>query len=129
MGVFVNYSSNSFSNLINIPTTILTTDNVTIPHTVIVNGIMICNKGNQTIRIYLQKQISGVTDPIFYAYEVELKAYETVDLVTKLGVQIFLNFTSSPLITNQLICYSNNAIQKFDCEITYTVLNETPVTL
>lgn len=129
MGVFVNYSSNSFANLNNIPTIILATDNVNIPHTVIVNGIMICNKGNQTIRIYLRKQISGVVDPIFYAYEVELKAYETLDLATKLGVQIFLDFTSSPLVTNQLVCYSNNAIQKFDCEITYTVLNETPLTI
>lgn len=130
MGVFVDYPSNPFANLANTPVTILETDILNNPHTLIVNGIIVCNRGAEAIRFNLQKvrtQNAPVT--IFYTNEFEIKAYQTVDIVAALGLQIFLEFSIMPSVSDSLVCFSNGYTQKFDCEVTYTRLNETPITL
>jgi hypothetical protein len=132
MGIFVDYPSNPFANLANTPTTLLTTGLLTDPHVLVVNSIIVCNTGAQAIRFNLQKVRTQNPNPsvtIFYTKEFEVKAYQTVDIVTALGLQIFLEYKVAPAITDALICFSNSPTQKFDCEITYTRLNETPLTL
>jgi len=126
MGIFVDYPSNPFANIIDIPTTILTTDT----HPLQVNGLIVCNRVAQTIRFNLKKvraQLSPVE--IYYINEFEIKAYETVDVVARLGLQIFLRYmtTPNPIISDSLICFSNGYQQRFDCEISYTRLNDLPL--
>jgi hypothetical protein len=130
MGIFVDYPSNPFANLANVPTTLLTSGFLIDPHVLVVNGIIVCNTGAQAIRFNLQKlrtQASPVE--IYYVKEFEVKAYQTVDIITALGLQIFLEYKVLPSVHDSLICFSNSPTQKFDCEITYTRLNETPLDL
>jgi hypothetical protein len=128
MGVFVNYEPLPFANISNTPVTLLATDSVNIPHTIIVNGISVTNTTNQTIRFNLKKnrqQTSPIS--IFRVNEFEIKPYQTIDVVVFLELQLVLKYSATPSITENLVCYSNSPSQKFDCEITFTVLNETPI--
>ena len=128
MGVFVAYEPLPYANLSNTPTTILSTGIGTYPHTIIVNGICVTNTTNQSIRFNLKKnrvQTSPVN--IFKVKEFEVKAYQTLDVAEYLGLQLVLKYSLSPSVTEELQCFSNSVAQKFDCEITFTVLNETPV--
>lgn len=128
MGIFVDYPSNPFANLANTPTEILTTGLLTDPHVLVINSITVCNTGAQAIRFNLQKvRTQSVPVTIFYINQFEIEAYQTVDVVAALGLQIFLEYKVSPDITDKLVCFSNSLIQKFDCEIAYTRLNETPL--
>lgn len=123
MGIFVNYSSNLFPGITNIPTTILTANT----NVIIVNSINVCNLGTDNIRFNLQKlrtQATPVT--ISYVNQLEIQTYDTVDIVAKFGIQIYLQYSATPSISDSLICFSNGYTQKFDCEITYTILNELP---
>jgi hypothetical protein len=129
MGIFVDYVFSPFAGLSNVPTIILATDNVNIPHSLIINGITVCNLGNQPIRFNLQKQrINTTTTTIYNIKEFEVAKYQTIDPIKELGLQIFLEYKNTPVITSSLICFSNSPIQQFDCEISYTILNETPLT-
>ena len=128
MVIFVDYPSNPFSNLANIPTTILATTT----HPLQVNGLIVCNRGSEDIRFFLKKN-RAQTSPveIFYLNELEIKAYDTVDVVALKGLQIFLEYESSlpgPSKNDSLICYTKGYTQKFDCEISYTRLNDLPLT-
>lgn len=130
MGVFVDYTSNLFASVDNTPTTLLETGLNSNPHILVVNGLIVCNLGGQTIRFNLQKtrdQSTPVT--ISYIKNYEIKANQTVDLVKDLGIEIFLTYSVLPSITESLSCFSGATIQKFDCEISYTRLNETPTGL
>jgi len=122
MGVYVSYLSIPFANISNIPQTVLTANT----HTLFVNGIMVCNKGPTVMRFNLQKvrtQISPIT--INYINELEIPAYGVIDVIAALGLQIFLQYSLIPAISDSLQCFSNGSTQKFDCEISYTQLNET----
>ena len=123
MGIFINYSSNVFAGITNTPTTILTADT----HVIVVNSINVCNLGTENIRFNLQKLRTQATPAtISYVNQFEIQTYDTVDIVAKFGIQIYLQYSTTPRISDSLICFSNGYTQKFDCEITYTVLNELP---
>jgi len=94
MGIFTTYPSNPFPNLANTPTTILASDYNTNPHTLIVNGLSICNRGSQPIRINLQniRTQSTPIDPTFYLNAFEIKPYQTVDIVREKGLEISLEY-------------------------------------
>lgn len=124
MGILVNYPSNVFAGLFNTPQTII--DSSVLTKTLIVNGILICNRGAQDIRFNLYKyrdQTSPVT--VYYVNEFIIKAYDTVDIVNEFGLEIFLQYNADPSIVDSLICFSNGYTQIFDCEVSYTELNET----
>lgn len=123
MGVFVNYDSNQFAGLINVPTTILTVST----NVLLVNSIIICNRTANTIRINLQKLRTQVT-PIstFIINEFEIEPFDTIDIVKSKELQILLKYNRTPTIRDSLNCFSNGYTQVFDCEITYTQLNELP---
>ena len=128
MGVFVNYEPLPFANIANTPVTLLATDSVNYPHTIIVNGISVTNTTNQTIRFNLKKNRQQTTPiSIFRVNEFEIKPYQTIDVVAFLELQLVLKYRATPAITENITCFSNSPIQKFDCEITFSVLNETPI--
>lgn len=128
MGVFVAYEPLPYANLANTPTTILSTGIGTYPHTIIVNGICVTNTTNQSIRFNLKKnRVQASPVNIFKIKEFEVKAYQTIDVVDYLGLQLVLKYSVDPSITENLTCFSTSVAQTFDCEVTFTVLNETPV--
>jgi len=126
MGIFVDYPSNPFANVINVPTTILVVDTNPLQ----VNGLIVCNRVGQPIRFNLKK-IRTQTSPveIFYINEFEIKPYETVDVIAKIGLQIFLEYsaTPDPSVSDSLVCFTNGYTQICDCEISYTRLNDLPL--
>ena len=127
MGIFVDYTSNPFANVINVPTTILVADTNPLQ----VNGLIVCNRVGQPIRFFLKKarMQTPPVEPIFLINEFPIGPYETVDVVAKLGLQIFLQYstTPNPLISDSLICFTSGYTQIIDCEISYTRLNDLPL--
>lgn len=130
MGIFVDYPVNPFSGLASTPTTILTTGSGLNLHPLQVNSITICNRGAQDIRFNLKRERTGDA-PVttFIINQFEIKAYETVDVIERLGLQIFLEYSiaPNPVIADSLICFSNGYTQVFDCEVNYTRLNDLPL--
>ncbi len=128
MGIFVDYPVDPFSGLKNTPTTILATGSGLNLHPLQVNSITICNRGAQDIRFNLKRDRSGDTViSTFLINQFEVKAYETVDVLARLGLQIFLEDNlSGPALNDSLVCYSNGNMQIFDCEVNYTRLNDLP---
>lgn len=135
MGIFTAYKSNPFSNLANVPQTIITATTSSW-----IQAIIITNLGEEEIGINLKfKSISGTgTTEIFLvknfgipsfrnpiAYK-DKTLFNTVDLVDILGIPKNLQFAVSPPLTESLICYSNGYSQQFDCCVEYTQLNSTP---
>lgn len=125
---YVSYLSSPFPEFSIItndrPQTILTAS----AHTLFVNGLMICNRTPAAMQFNLQKKrIQSLSDvTIFYINEYEIPAYGVVDVIADLGLQIFLQYQTTPTaISDSLICFSNGYTQVFDCEISYTQLNET----
>lgn len=129
MGVFVNYEPLPFADLANTPTTLLSTDSINYPHTIIIDSLTVTNLINQTIRFNLKKNREQ-TNPIsiYRIKEFEIKPYQTIDILNYLGLQLMLYYSVTPSITENIVCFSNSPAQKFDCEITFSVLNETPIT-
>lgn len=123
MGVFVTPLSNVFAEITNAPTTILTASS----NVLLVNSISICNLGTETIRFNLQKirtQANPVT--LFRVNQFVIAPSATVDIVAEIGLQIMLEYSITPSISDSLVCFSNGYTQIFSCEITYTQLNELP---
>ncbi len=127
MGVFVDYPSSPFSNLKNVETTILTAN----AHPLLVSSIIVCNRTPSTILINLKKirsQVSPVT--IYTINEFKIEAYDTVDIVATKGLNINLEYstTPDPIISDSLVIFSNGYSQIFDCDISYIQLNTLPPT-
>ena len=129
MGMFINYEPLPFANLSNQQTTLIGTDSVNYPHTLIINGISLTNLGNQPIRFNLKKnRVQTIPVSIFKIKEFEVKAYQTIDVIGFFDMQLILKYSNTNFnITENLVCFSNSPIQLFDCEITFSVLNETPL--
>ena len=128
MGLFLDYTSNLFAGLNKTPTTILETSTNGIPHVIAVNSVMVCNLTAQPIRLNLQKiRTDTGSTTVFYVKDFELAAYKSVNLIDQYNVQIYLYYTLTPLVTDKLICFSNTVAQTFDCEVNYSILNETPI--
>jgi hypothetical protein len=145
MGLFCGYTSNLFAGLNKTPTTILETSTNGIPHVIAVNSVIICNITGQPIRLNLQKMRTDTNSTtVFYVKDFEVPAYSSVDLLNQkyderpleklinnktllAEIQIYLYYTLTPLVTDKLICFSNTVAQTFDCEVSYTILKETPI--
>jgi hypothetical protein len=125
MGIFVDYPSNLFPDISSTPTTILTADT----NPVQVNGLNVCNRIGRPIRFFL-KMIRTKTSPveIYLINEFEIKPYDTVDVIARFGLQIFLEYstTPNPSISDSLECFTNPN-QTCDCKISYTRLNDLPL--
>lgn len=122
MGVFVNYPSDLFSGLANANTTILTANTTPI----LVSGIIVCNKTPYKILVNLQKiRTQTGTTSVFIINELEIEPYDTVDIVAKKGLKIYLeyNTVAIPSISDSLVIFSNGYTQIFDCDISYITLN------
>ena len=130
---FVDYPSNSFGNLNNSPQIILETTS----NTLFINSIIITNTTDSDIRINIKNQINtGSPIEQFLIYNFPIPSYRTVDfsknyfntmdLIQKLGLQLFLQYSST--LNEKLLCYSNGREQYFDCKVTYTLFNEIPPT-
>ena len=124
MGIFVNYFSNIYSNIANIPQTLVIAD----PNVVLITSLTVCNLGVEPIRFNLQKIRTEFPNPVTISYinEFEIKTYDTVDVIAEFGIQIYLQYFVTPPISDRLVCFSNGYTQKFDCEVTFQVLNELP---
>jgi len=124
MGVYVDYLSSPFANLSTTPNTILSATN----HTLFVNGITVCNRSAAVMRFNLQKirfQTPLPSITIYYINEFEIAAYDSVDVIASLGLQIFLEYDNIINPYDSLVCFSSGYTQVFDCEVSYTKLNET----
>ena len=123
MFTFIEYKNNLFSDLDNVPTTIVVTDT----NTIWVTSIKICNRGAAPININLKQFRDRLLNPItsFCLNEFEIKPYDTVDLLEKIGL-IQLEYSTASY-HDSLICYSNGYTQKFDCNVVYAKLKELPV--
>lgn len=127
MGIFVDYNSDPFANVTDTPTTILTTT----AHPLIVNGLIVCNRTANPMRFNLRmiRTATPAVDPIFIVNEFLIAPYETVDVVAAKGLEIFLKYSASPnpIISDSLECFTNGYTQKVDVYISYTVLNDLPL--
>jgi uncharacterized membrane protein len=128
MGVFIDEKSNIFAGLNKTPTIIVETGVNTIPHIVVIDNIIIFNLKSETIRINLQKiRTSSLDTTMNYTKYLEVKGYQTVDLLKKLELEgLKLYYQTSPEIKDKLICFSDTPTQIFDCEVNYNILKETP---
>lgn len=69
--------------------------------------------------------IVNIPVSIYKINEFEIKPYDSVDIINKIGI-VNMVYSSSPFISESLICFSNGYTQVFDCEVTYAELNELP---
>jgi hypothetical protein len=129
-GILTTPLSLRYYNLSSTPTTIIETSTNVIQ----VVGIDICNKGKQNIRINLQYISSDDSNPTYKFKNFQVKSFNnlekgesnSVDLITKAQTEYTLQYTTSPPLTNSLVCFSNGYTQKFDCTVYYYTLNELP---
>jgi len=138
MGIFVNYLSNPFTRLSdnNSQIIIQTTTN-----TLWIQSLIITNTSEDDIRINLKfiRHVNNVlSTEMFLSYKFLIPSYKnskqynnrvlfnTVDLVDILGIKKNLEYSST--ITESLVCYSNGVQQIFDCDVSYALLNELPMT-
>jgi len=120
---FVNYISAPFAGINKTPTTLITTDS----NTLVIISLIVCNRVRTPIRFYLKKVSAGISPKeTFYINEFEIKPYDTVDIVKEKGLNIFLQYSQTPTISDSLVCFSNGDGQKFDCELNYAQLKELP---
>jgi len=126
MGVFVDYDSNPFVDLSEVPTTILVTD----AHPIVVLGILVTNRGSEAIRFTL-KHLETTISPIETVSipEFEIKPLTAVDIVAEFGLTIILKYKEAPdpSLVSSLICFTNGYTQKFDCTVSYQVLKDLPL--
>jgi hypothetical protein len=140
MSIYVDYNGNPVHAVSNTPVTIL--DTSVIQTVVQINGITVCNTTNAVIRFNLQKvrtQESPITINILN--QVEIAAYQTMNITNVASVPpagqagtpvltdlcLFLQYSTTPSMSEQLVAFTNGYTQIFDCDVTYTQLNQTPL--
>jgi hypothetical protein len=64
---------------------------------------------------------------IFCTTEFEILPYKSVDICDFTGITT-LQYNVTPYISDSLICFSNGYTQVFDCKVSYSRLNELPLT-
>lgn len=123
MGVFVDYLSSRFSNLKNDETTILTADTFTL----LVTSLRVTNRTKDKILINLKNvRNDGTITTTYENNEFEVEPSKTRDLVKEIGSSFHLQYNNTPNISESLKIFSNGYTQKFDCNISYMKLNDTP---
>ena len=127
MGVFIKDTSNIFSGLNKTITTLVATDSILIPHNIVIDNIIVFNLKMDSIRLNLQKfRTSTSNTTMNYTKYLEVKGYQTVDLIGLLNLSgLKLYYQLNPNIVDSLVCFSDNVTQTFDCEVNYSILNET----
>lgn len=124
MSIFVDYPNNIFSNLSKEPTTLLEATT----NTLWVNSIIVCNRGSQTIRFNLKLvKNQDIPKDVFLINDLSIEPLKSVDVLKTLGLNISLQYTLTPSVSDSLLCFSNGSTQIFDCTVNYTKLNELPI--
>jgi hypothetical protein len=126
MGVFVDRDRSDFHikntppNVIT-PTTILTADE----HPIDVETLNVSNKMNRPIRFNLK--LVTIDDEEFDLIPgFPIEPATNVDLISKFGLNIRLQYMDTPSVSDRLVCYVGYN-QECDCTITYMVYNELPL--
>ena len=120
---FLDYPSNIFAGINSTEQNILTADS----NVLWLNSLTVCNTVGSTLRFNLKKRrIQENSIEIFLVNELEIKPFQTVDIVQELGLKISLQYQQIPAISDNLICFSKGLKQIFDCEVCYSKLNELP---
>lgn len=128
MGIFVENLNKPFAGLNNVPTTLLETGAMIDPHTLIVNSILVTNKGTDVIRFSLQQVTTGDNPSTVLLANLEpIPSRGTINIVGEICSHISLTYTTTPDVSESLVGFSNGIVQLYDCVVTYTRLNETPL--
>ncbi len=126
MGIFVDYLSNPFPNVKEIPTTLINTT----AHPLIINGLAVKNTTGNPLRFTLKHTRNLPSKTTYLLTEFEIKSYQTVNIIDIIG-EIFLKYlpatSTNPAVVDSLSCYTNAYTQVCDCILTYTSLNELPI--
>ncbi len=104
----------------------------------LVCSLIVCNITALPIRFNLRKEKTIVTkdgsiNPVIANVETvtqfPIEPFTTVDIIShfKLNIPLVINNTLTTLTTDKLLAFTNGNEQVCDCEITYTVLEETNV--
>lgn len=112
---FIGYKTIPFNNLADSKTILLSAEK-----TLFLNGVNICNRTNDNIRINL-KLVRLLSDPTienFIVNNVLLQPNQSCNLLSLGSLQIFLEDGDN------LLCFSNGYNENFDCTLCYTELNE-----
>ncbi len=129
MAIFTTVKSDQFTNLSNIPTDILVAEE----HSVQVNSIIVTSTSIPNIQVNLQRSINNGTDTAVAnivsnrtvtspSVRQPQKEPAGIDL---LEFPYFLGLNPEGSI-DKLVCFSNGEGQKFNLQVSYTILNETP---
>lgn len=131
MGIFATPQTDQFRDLSNDPSVILTASE----HTIQINNILVSNISNGNIQFNLGRRIAPLTgDPI----STQIITNRLIPSPTtrnsardqseiSLGDYFPYFLGNNPEgSTDTLSCWSNGKGQKFDLQISYTILNETP---
>ena len=127
MAIFSTLKTDQFKGLSNSPTNILTASD----HNIQVNSIIVTSKSINNIQVNLQRSIVNGSDTtttdvvqnkIISSPSVRKAKSSSVETLI---VPYFLGLNPEGS-TDTLICFSNAPAQKFDLQISYTILNETP---
>lgn len=132
MSIFIDYPNKVFSNLSKDSTTLIETNS----NSLWINSIIVCNKGNQTIRFNL-KLVKTQDTPAesFLINELPIAPFKSINALEFLekdstsfkGGVLHLEYSATPSISDSLVCFSNGATQIFDCTVNFTRLNELPI--
>jgi hypothetical protein len=129
MGIFTTLQTDPFADLSNTPTTILTA----VGHTIQVNNVIVTNVTNGNIQFNLLRIVTPNEGEPFTTEIVINRLIKSpynrrngnpVDTVIN-DIPYFIG-NNPEGSTDELICYSNGEAQKFNVQISYTILNETP---
>lgn len=132
MSIFVKYPNAIFSNLSKEPTTLLAATT----NTLWVNSIIICNRSSQSIRFNLKLvKEQDILEEGFLINELPIDPFQSINALEFLakdstsfqGGVLHLEYSTTPSISDSLVCFSNGATQIFDCTVNYTKLNELPI--
>jgi len=132
MSIFIDYPNKVFSNLSKDSTTLIETNS----NSLWINSIIVCNKGNQTIRFNL-KLVKTQDTPVesFLINELAIAPFKSINALEFLekdstsfkGGVLHLEYSTTPSISDSLVCFSNGSTQIFDCTVNFTRLNELPI--
>lgn len=137
---FLDYEPLEYFNLSDNPETIIETTS----NNLLVDFIAIVNMSSDDIRINLKKiTIKGGSPfeegllaynflvPSYRSADAKNNYHNTVNLVDAFNLRpLILKYDPTPVtgVIQKLDCYSNGAVQLFNCFVSYTIFNEIPST-
>lgn len=130
MAIFTTVKSDQFTDLSNTPTDILVAEE----HSIQVNSIVVTSTSIPNIQVNLQRSIKPVDADAVVANIVSNRTVSSSSVrqpsTEPAGIELlefpyFLGLNPEGSV-DKLICFSNAASQKFNLQVSYTILNETP---